>query len=120
MDYTKKLSILKNSKFRSSFHLGDIEKEIIKKKGLGTIRVHAEEMLGKRIKNRPKNDGRQTPFKGHPVFVAQHATAICCRKCIEKWHHIPKDKPLTNEELTTFSSLIMAWLKNELNEEQKP
>ncbi len=25
-------------------------------------------------------------MKGHPVFVAQHATATCCRECIRKWH----------------------------------
>ncbi len=27
----------------------------------------------------PRNDGKQTPFRGHPVFTAQHATATCCR-----------------------------------------
>jgi hypothetical protein len=25
----------------------------------------------------PPNDGKQTPFKGHPVFTVQHATATC-------------------------------------------
>ena len=34
----------------------------------------------------PLNDGKQTPMKGHPVFIAQHATATCCRECTRKWH----------------------------------
>jgi hypothetical protein len=42
----------------------------------------------------PLNDGKQTPFKGHPVFIAQHATATCCRGCLAKWHGIRKGEAL--------------------------
>lgn len=38
------------------------------------------------------NDGKQTPMRGHPVFIAQHATATCCRECLKKWHNIKKRK----------------------------
>ncbi|MEU6081408.1 DUF4186 family protein [Streptomyces sp. NPDC047108] len=40
----------------------------------------------------PYKDGRQTPYRGHPVFVAQHATATCCRGCPQRCHHIPQGR----------------------------
>ena len=113
MNISQTLSVLKKSKFRSSFHLVSTEIEIINKKGMETIRKHALELLEKRIKIKPKNDGRQTPFKGHPVFVAQHATATCCRKCIQKWHFLPKDRPLTTEEISSLANLITIWIESD-------
>ena len=113
MNISQTLSVLKKSKFRSSFHLGSTEIEIINKKGMETIRKHALELLEKRIKIKPKNDGRQTPFKGHPVFVAQHATATCCRKCIQKWHFLPKDRPLTTQEISSLANLITIWIESD-------
>ena len=80
---------LGRSKFRSSFHLKQKDIDYINEKGLDTIREHAREFIAKR--EAPAvipNDGKQTPMKGHPVFVAQHATATCCRECIRKWHKI--------------------------------
>ena len=41
------------------------------------------------------NDGKQTPMRGHPVFIAQHATATCCRECIRKWHKMQPGKGLS-------------------------
>lgn len=78
---------LSNSKFRSSFHLKQKDIDYINEKGLDTIKKHAEDFIAKR--EAPAfipNDGKQTPMKGHPVFIAQHATATCCRECIQKWH----------------------------------
>ena len=69
---------------------------IINEKGLDTIREHAREFIAKR--EAPAvipNDGKQTPMKGHPVFVAQHATATCCRECIRKWHKIQPGRELS-------------------------
>ena len=60
------------------------------------------------------NDGKQTPQKGHPVFVAQHATATCCRSCLYKWHHIEKDKKLTQLKQDHMVNLILAWIRKEL------
>lgn len=76
------LQALSKSKFRSGFKLKEKEKEYIKEKGLDTIEKHAYDFIRQRLA--PKeiiNDGKQTPMKGHPVFIAQHATATCCRGC---------------------------------------
>ena len=59
------------------------------------------------------NDGKQTPMKGHPVFIAQHACACCCRGCLEKWHHIPNGKNLNKKEIDYIVNLIMLWIKKE-------
>jgi exodeoxyribonuclease V alpha subunit len=59
----------------------------------------------------PKNDGKQTPMRGHPVFIAQHATATCCRGCIQKWHGIKKGKALSDMEIQFLVEVIMRWIK---------
>ena len=60
------------------------------------------------------NDGKQTPMRGHPVFVAQHACACCCRVCLNKWYHVPKDVDLTPEQQKKIVNLIMAWIAREI------
>lgn len=103
---------LSNSKFRSSFKLKSKEIDYIKQKGLDTIKSHAYDFINKRIK--PKvidNDGRQTPTKGHPVFIAQHATATCCRGCLNKWHKIRKDKELSDKEVDYIVGVILEFIK---------
>ena len=108
----QKLSL---STFRNSFHLKEKDIAYIKEKGLETIKKHADEFVKKRLAAKePLNDGKQTPMKGHPVFVAQHATATCCRGCLYKWHHIKKNKELTKEEQEYIVNIIMEWLKKEL------
>lgn len=110
-----KLEKLKKSKFRSSFHLKQKEIEYINKKGIKEIEEQAYEIITKRLKPKNiENDGKQTPMKNHPVFIAQHATATCCRGCLEKWHHIKKDKELTNHEIDFIVAILMDWIKNEL------
>lgn len=107
-----KLNNLKKSKFRSSFHLKQKEKEYVKQKGIEEIKIHAYKIINERLK--PKiieNDGKQTPMKNHPVFIAQHATATCCRGCLEKWHHIKKNKELTEHEIDYIVTLIIEWIK---------
>ncbi len=110
--YEDIMTRLANSEFRSKFKLKEKEKEYIHKKGLDTIESHARDFISKRIA--PEllpNDGKQTPMKGHPVFIAQHATATCCRKCIEKWHKFPKGKELTEQQQNYIIGLIMEWIK---------
>ena len=51
---------------------------------------------------------------GHPVFVAQHATATCCRGCLYKWHHIQKNHNLTETETEYVVKVIMTWIKEQL------
>ena len=100
MDILDKLA---KSKFRSRFKLRAKELEYIKDKGLDKIRSHACDFIRDRVAPaKPINDGKQTPMRGHPVFIAQHATATCCRGCIEKWHHFPKGRELSASEQEYF------------------
>ncbi len=106
---------LARSKFRSSFSLNNTDREYIEKKGIETIRSHAKDFVRQRLAPaEPTNDGKQTPMRGHPVFIAQHATATCCRGCLEKWHHIPKGKELTSEQQEYVVNIIMTWIDNQL------
>ena len=108
------LEKLQKSKFRSSFHLKEKDLDYINKKGLNLIKEHAYQIINNRLK--PKiiiNDGKQTPMKGHPVFIAQHATATCCRNCLYKWHHIQKDHELTEKEINYIVTIIMDWISLE-------
>ncbi len=111
IDMNELFERLAKSKFRSSFHLKDKDYIYLKEKGYETIKSHAEDFIEKRLS--PKiieNDGKQTPMRGHPVFIAQHATATCCRGCLFKWHHIQKDKELSENEKKYIVSIIMKWL----------
>jgi len=109
------LKSLNKSKFRSSFSLKQKDLEYIEKKGLSEIRKHAYDILEKRLVPADiLNDGKQTPMRGHPVFIAQHATATCCRGCLEKWHHIPKGREITRQELDYIVEVIMMWIKLQL------
>lgn len=106
---------LSKSKFRNSFKLKEKDLKYISDKGLDTIKSHAYDFISKRLA--PKNisnDGKQTPMRGHPVFIAQHATATCCRECLYKWHKIEKNKELTKEEIDYIVDIIMTWI-NERN-----
>ena len=109
------LNKLSKSKFRNSFHLKEKDILYIKEKGLPTIEKHAYDFINKRLSNINNiNDGKQTPMKGHPVFIAQHATATCCRGCLEKWHHISKKNNLTDDQITYIVKVIMTWIKREI------
>lgn len=61
------------------------------------------------------NDGKQTPMRGHPVFLAQHATGCCCRGCFFKWHHISAGRALTKEEQEYAVAVLMAWIEKQMN-----
>lgn len=107
---------LSKSKFRSSFHLRRYMLNYINEKGLDKIKEHAYDFIRKRLAPSViPNDGKQTPMKGHPVFIAQHATATCCRGCLEKWHHIPKGRMLSEKEIDYIVDLIMLWINKEIN-----
>ena len=109
------LNSLKKSKFRNSFHLKEKDILYVKEKGIDVIRTHAFDFIEKRLAPKAiKNDGKQTPFKGHPVFIAQHATATCCRGCLYKWHKIEKNKELSVDEKSYVVNLIMSWINSEL------
>jgi len=103
---------LKNSKFRRNFHLPEYEKKKLRENGLLWAKEQAYELITKKLHG--PNDGRQTPKIGHPVFIAMHATACCCRKCLFRWHRIPPYKPLDEKEIAYITELIFRWIKKEL------
>lgn len=53
-------------------------------------------------------------MRGHPVFIAQHATATCCRGCIQKWHGIKKGRALSDQEIQLFVELIMGCIEGQI------
>ena len=108
------LNKLKKSDFRSRFHLKQKDIDYINEKGMDKIRSHAEDFVRTRLA--PKyipNDGKQTPMRGHPVFIAQHACACCCRGCLNKWYRVAKDKQLNEVEQQKIVNLLMAWIERE-------
>ncbi len=106
---------LQKSTFRSSFHLTDKDRKYILDKGMDIIEQHAADFV--RMRLAPafiSNDGKQTPMRGHPVFIAQHACACCCRGCLNKWYHIPMGRELTEDEQKRIVKLLMAWINKQL------
>ena len=102
---------LADSAFRSRFRLAARERDYMRARGREAVLAHARDFVAQRLAPaRPANDGKQTPFRGHPVFVAQHATATCCRGCLSKWHGIPAGRPLTAEEQGHVVAAIGRWL----------
>ena len=105
---------LAQSKFRSSFYLNAKDQEYIRQKGWKKIEESTREIIAKRLAPAAiPNDGKQTPMRHgiFPPFIAQHATGCCCRGCLEKWHGIPKGRPLTVKEQIYITRVIMEWLK---------
>ncbi len=110
------LERLKESDFRAKFRLSEKDKQYIKEKGIDVIRKHAEDFVRTRLapENIP-NDGKQTPMRGHPVFVAQHACACCCRKCLNKWYKVPMNTPLTEAQQKKIVGLLLYWIESQIN-----
>jgi hypothetical protein len=110
-DVQEVLASLRKSEFRRSMQLRRKELDYLKTKGMETVLRHATDFIEKRLAPaEPVNDGKQTPWRNHPVFVAQHATATCCRGCLQKWHAIPKGRELTAEEKRYVVEVIGQWL----------
>lgn len=107
---------LSQSAFRRRFHLGKKERSYLEQKGMAVILDHAADFVAQRLAAaEPSNDGKQTPYRNHPVFIAQHATGTCCRSCLERWHHIPKGKPLEEIEQQYIVRVIEYWLRQEIS-----
>jgi predicted Fe-S protein YdhL (DUF1289 family) len=103
---------LARSGFRRRFRLNTPDRAYLKAKGLRMVLEHGRRSIEQRLVPAvPPNDGRQTPYRGHPIFVAQHATATCCRGCLEKWHHIPKGHELSAAEQAHVLSALERWLR---------
>ena len=103
---------LANSTFRTRFRLNARDADYLRTRGLPTVIEHAERFITERLAPaEPRNDGKQTPMRGHPVFVAQHATATCCRSCLAKWHKIPAGRELSADEQHYVRVVVARWLE---------
>ena len=109
------LGRLQRSRFRSRFHLSPRDKEYVREKGMEVIREHAENFVRTRLAPAQiPNDGKQTPMRGHPVFLAQHACACCCRGCLNQWYGIPQGTELTEAQQKGIVDLLMAWIRHQM------
>jgi Domain of unknown function (DUF4186) len=110
-----RLARITRQRFRARFHVRGRDRAIVDLRGMPTIRRHAHELVAKRLAPaQPHKDGRQTPYRGHPVFVAQHATATCCRTCLERWHAIPKGRELDQAERDYVVEAICRWIEADI------
>ncbi|MDR3552034.1 MAG: DUF4186 domain-containing protein [Clostridia bacterium] len=109
------LQRLQASTFRAGFHLEEKDKAYIREKGMDTIRRHTQDFVRQRLAPADiPNDGKQTPMRGHPVFLAQHACACCCRGCLNKWYRVPKGIELNDRQQESIVNLLMAWIERQM------
>lgn len=115
MSIDERLDVIGRHQFRARFRLRGRERAIVQLHGMGAVRGHAADLFAKRVADaQPRKDGKQTPYRGHPVFVAQHATATCCRTCLERWHAIPKGEALDDDQQAYAVDVICRWIEREL------
>ena len=108
------LDKLERFKFCSSFYLTKKEQLYFQEKGMAVMRSHAEDFVRQKlVPADPINDGKQKPMHGHPVFKAMHATAYCCRGCLNKWYKVPLHRELSPTEQEKIVKLLMAWIERQ-------
>ena len=111
------LERLKASNFRAKFHLSEKDKAYVKEKGMELLRSFCADIIQKRLAPAIiANDGKQTPMRGHPVFVAQHACACCCRSCLNKWYNVKIGAELSDSQQEKIVNLLMAWIESEMKD----
>lgn len=101
------------------FHrpVDDVAMRHAQRKGRIALKEAARARLGKYLAvAEPPRDGRQTPLEGNAIYYAQHATATCCRTCLEYWHDIPKGRPLTAAEFDYCATMVDLFLDAKLPE----
>jgi hypothetical protein len=109
-----RLEALAGQPFRARFHLRGRDRATVQLRGMEAIRRHAHELIDRRVAPAlPRNDGKQTPYRGHPVFVAQHATGTCCRTCLARNHEIAAGRQLTDDERAYVVDVICRWIERD-------
>ena len=116
----QRLDRLAAQPFRARFALRGPERVTAESRTPSTLRQHARDIIRQRLAHaQPRKDGKQTPYRGHPVFVAQHATATCCRGCLAKWHGIAAGAELTTEQQAYVVDVITRWIDRQLELRQQ-
>ncbi|WP_019985490.1 MULTISPECIES: DUF4186 domain-containing protein [unclassified Streptomyces] len=111
----RRIDVIGRQPFRAKFHLRGRDLVTAQSHGPATLRWHARDLIAQRLAPaEPYKDGKQTPYRGHPVFVAQHATATCCRSCLRRWHEIPKGRELSRAERAYVVEVICRWIEREV------
>ncbi len=117
-EYT--FSVLRLELIRHHFwHVPIDEKAVThaRRKGIHKLGLAARSRIKSSVgRANPPYDGRQTPMagSGNVIHYAQHATACCCRKCIEYWHSIPQNRALTEDEVDYLTQLVMMYIEERL------
>jgi hypothetical protein len=100
----------------NKFILGEPEQEYVTSRGMDILRLHATDFVKKRLAPaNPKNDGRQTPTKGHPVFIAQHACGCNDRASVEEFFGYELGRELTGDEVDAIVDAILSWIEENLD-----
>ncbi|YAF36908.1 DUF4186 domain-containing protein [Klebsiella pneumoniae] len=116
VDQDRLFARLARSTFRSRFRLGGKSGNIVSIRDRRSLIGMPQTLFASGpAPAAPINDGKQTPMRGHPVFIAQHATATCCRGCLEKWHAIPHGRALSEPEQDYIVQVIHRWLVLQMN-----
>lgn len=117
-DVTHTFEALKNEYWRHYYWHVEIDLKALnhaRRKGKIGMKIAAEKRIRAAVGSaNPYRDGSQTPRNGNLLYYAQHATAACCRTCIEHWHGIPQGQPLTNEQIDYFTKLLMLYINERL------
>jgi len=119
-DATYTFAALKYELIRHHFWHVEIDYKAVnhaRRKGKMGLQAAAEKRIRKSVgPAEPPFDGRQTPREGsgNIIYYAQHATASCCRKCIEEWHGIPSGQELTEDEISYLTALAMLYVDERL------
>jgi len=72
-----RLDLIARHPFRAKFHLHGRERVTAELSDPATMRLHAYDLVAKRLAPaEPAKDGRQTPYRGHPVFVEASVVAL--------------------------------------------
>lgn len=112
-DTSHTFSALKNEWIRHRYWHIDIDQRArnhATRKGRTGIRTALEKRLRSAVGTKHSRDGRQTPWEGNVIYYAQHATACCCRRCIQYWHGIPESEVLTEEHVAYFKDLCLRYI----------
>lgn len=118
------LSSLKCELIRHEFWCKEIDQWAVnnaRRRGRRRMPEYADKRIRESIGSaHPYHDGFQTRGSGDVLFYAQHATATCCRECMEVWYGIPQGRKLIDTEVAFCADLLVRYVDArmpDLNEE---